>query len=153
MKHGLLAQGITELDDRQEYKKICRKLTSELKPVSTVEHFLVRRAALAMIRVNRAARLEAEMLTAHLNPALYEDSNVDKRLSDLMRDAERRTKDPGLPATLSDSTVSALCEIYSRYETANENRLYRCLAQLERAQARRGGSAIQLEEPNKDQER
>ena len=83
--------------------------------------------------------LEAEFITAELNPALtktiYPDGN-DK--SELMRLLEREhgktvVLDPGLPARLSASDVETL-QTFQRYETANENKLYRALNQLERLQ-------------------
>jgi len=65
-KHGLLAAGITELDDPDEYRKIVRGLdesyTAELKK------FFRRRMALIMVRIHRAERYDAEFITSILNP-------------------------------------------------------------------------------------
>jgi hypothetical protein len=60
-------------------------------------------------------------------------------MAELSSDSERPLLDPGLPAPLTDDAVRSLHEIYSRYETATENRLYRYLAQLEVLQSSRKG--------------
>lgn len=54
-----------------------------------------------------------------------------------MTDEHRKLIDPGLPARLSTEAIQRMCETYSQHETATENLLYRCLAQLERLQSAR----------------
>ena len=63
-KHGLLSVGITELDDADEYGTILRDLTKEKDPRGPVEASYVESAALDMVRLRRARRLEAEFITA-----------------------------------------------------------------------------------------
>ena len=63
IKHGLLAIGITELDDADGYRDKLRELQHELLPVGLVEEFLVNSIALEMVRLERARRLEAEFIT------------------------------------------------------------------------------------------
>ena len=71
-KHGLLAVGITELDDADAHRDKLRGLQHELLPVSLREEFLVESIALEMVRLERARRLEAEFITEVLNPAIHE---------------------------------------------------------------------------------
>ena len=40
--------------------------------------------------------------------------------------------DPGLPAPINSEGMDALVRTYQRYESANENKLYRAMNQLER---------------------
>src|SRR4051794_18310181 len=101
VKHGLVAEGITSLDDPSLFAKLCRRLRREFKPNGTVEAFLVERIALAQIRIKRSARLEAEMITSHLNPPTFGESRLEEDFSALLVDARRRLIDPGLPAMLS----------------------------------------------------
>jgi hypothetical protein len=70
-KHGLLAAGVTELDDAEGYRDTLRDLTKEKDPLGQVETFLVRCAALDMIRWRRAGRLEAEYITEMLHPPIH----------------------------------------------------------------------------------
>jgi hypothetical protein len=73
-KHGLLAVGITELDDAEGYRTTLGDLIREKNPVGSIEMFLVKSAALDMVRWPRAIRLEAEYITSELNPPIHEPS-------------------------------------------------------------------------------
>ena len=61
-KHGLLAAGITELDDED--------LEKETNPVGTIEIVLVESIAVEIVRLRRARRLEGEHINGALNPSL-----------------------------------------------------------------------------------
>lgn len=132
VKHGLLAEGITELDNPETFSAFCSKVESELKPVGEIETFLVRQIALGMIRLRRAAQLEAEYTTAELNPPITDRSGI----------AFGTVYDPGLPARLSANAVDTLVSKFGRYETQIENRLFRHLHELERLQRLRAGENI-----------
>ena len=139
LKHGLAAEGICEADDLGSYKALYRQLKRQYKPCGAVEQFLVQRIALGIVRVRRAAKLEADALTEYLPPS-HKPSLLDQQLRELMRDSERELIDPGLPAKFGSDIIEKLCDRYGRYETASENRLYRALAQLERLQLVRKGA-------------
>ena len=68
-KHGLLAEGITELDD-MGYKHFLAEVQTALKPEGPIENFLTQRICLCMVRLKRASRLEAEFITGTLNPPI-----------------------------------------------------------------------------------
>ncbi len=144
LKHGLLTEGVTDLDNPEAFAGLCCRLDAHYKPIGEVEVYFVRRIALCMVRVQRAARLEAESITATLNPPLTETTYPFG--GDLTEAAEQlygRTTvlDPGLPASLSVGQVEEL-QKFQRYETSHENKLYRTLAQLEALQtARRLGAS------------
>ena len=53
VKHGLLAQGIMELDSPETFPAFCAKITAELQPVGEIENILARRIALDMVRLSR----------------------------------------------------------------------------------------------------
>jgi hypothetical protein len=129
-KHGLLAAGITELDDAEGYREMLRDLTKERKPVEVVDIYLVQLMASKMVRSRRVQRLEAEFITSILNPPIYE-----RDLSaDLAKEFSGTMVDPGLPAPMPSGTVQTLFNLYQRYETANENQFYHALHELERVQ-------------------
>jgi hypothetical protein len=144
MKHGLLAQGVTELDSPETFADFCASLEVELKAVGEVEAFLVRRVALGMVRLKRAALLEAEFLTAQLNPPVTETTLSDMGVMLAEMDAKTTVLDPGLPARVSADTVDALANTFARYETMTENRVLRALNQLERMQQLRRGEKLPL---------
>ncbi len=140
LKHGLTSEGICEVDDQRSYMALCRQLKRQYQPWGAVEEFLIQRIALGIVRVKRAAKLEADALTEYLHPPSHKPSREDLQLRELMRDSDRELIDPGLPAKFGSEIVEMLCDRYGRYESATENRLYRALAQLERLQLARKGA-------------
>ena len=130
LKHGLLAMGITELDVAEGYQEKLSDLTSEKDPRGVVETFLVKSIVLDIVRWARARRLEAEYITAALNPPLYEKDwldDFDSKLQGSMRDQ-------GIPAALGAGQVQSLVTIFQRYETFFANRLTKMLRELEHMQ-------------------
>jgi hypothetical protein len=135
LKHGLTSEGICEVDDQRSYMALHRQLKREYQPCGAVERFFVQRIALGIVRVKRAAKLEADALR-EIHPPSHKPSLEDLQLRELM-DSGRVLFDPVLSAKLGSDIIEILCDRYGRYETANENRLYRALAQLERLQLAR----------------
>jgi len=131
--HGLLAAGITELDDAEGYRETLRDLAKEKDPLGQVETFLVKSAALDMIRWRRAGRLEAEYITQVLHPPIHAPGT----LAALSQLEEGRIVDPGLPASMHCEGVQLLVSTFQRYESAIVLRLFRTLHELERLQRMR----------------
>jgi len=139
VKHGLLAEGVTELDDTENFVALCAQLEAELDPVGLIEVFFVRRIALCMIRLRRACLIEAEFVTSDLNPTISEPSQMELLNEVFIQPG--KIIEPGLPARLSVGAVEELATKFQRYETAIESKLYRAINQLETIQqARRNGS-------------
>ncbi len=137
-KHGLLSAGISELDDAEGYRSVLRDLTGEKGPHGPLETFLVESAALDIVRLRRARRLEAEYITEVLNPPVREPGV----LENLDRFDEGELVDPGLPATMHYEGVQRLVNTFQRYETAIALRLSRTLHELERVQRMRNGEQV-----------
>ena len=140
IKHGLLSEGVTELD-AVDYAKLVGVLKEQMQPEGQIEHFLVERVALCMVRLKRACLLEAEYITARLNPPVTETRGGLLLPKDGLL-GETIVLDPGIPAHLSVEGVEHLVEKFQRYETAIENRLFRTLNQLERMQRLRQGDQL-----------
>jgi hypothetical protein len=146
-KHGLLAEGVTEMDDPASFRELCSRLEAEFGPVGEVEIALVRHVAICIVRLRRAWILEAEFITAMLNPALTETVYPDGKIPEWTKIVEQDygktvVTDAGLPCRLGASDVEGLVNTFQRYETAIENKLYRALNQLERLQRMRRGDAV-----------
>ncbi len=144
VKHGLVSEGVTELDKPEAFAERRAQLVEHFKPEGPIEAYFMRRMALCMVRVERAVRLEAECITEALNPPTEETTYPHG--GDMTEDLERlngRTTvlDCGLPASLPITHIEEL-QKFQRYETSNENKLARALAQLEAVQrARRIGAS------------
>jgi hypothetical protein len=129
-KHGLLATGLTELDDAEGYRTILRELDDEINPVGTREMFLVEYAAVEMVRLRRAWRLEAEHIASVLNPPIYKYARPDPDI------------DPGLPAAMKLESVQPLVSVFQRYEAIFSQRLFQIWHELERRQRLRQGERL-----------
>jgi hypothetical protein len=137
VKHGLTAIMLTDLDDRKKLTHFRASLNEEYQPEGTLESFLVDRIALTLVRCDRANRLEAEYVGEQLHPPKFGSTPFERTLAELAGNEPRPLLDPGVPAALKTEAVSSLCDIYGRYETAIENRLYRYIEQLQSLQAAR----------------
>jgi hypothetical protein len=135
-KHGLLAVGITELDNAEGYRNILSDLMREKNPVGVIETFLVESAAIEMVRWLRARRLEAECITGELNPPTHAPG-----LCNLLLLEGGEVLDPGLPAAISAEAAQKLVT-FQRYESTSANRFFRILHELERWQRMRSGERV-----------
>lgn len=68
VRHGLLARGITELDDLNAYESLVQRLITTYQPAGELECFFVERISFHMLRLRRTARLEAEYITSEVHP-------------------------------------------------------------------------------------
>ena len=137
-RHGLLAIGITELDDEEGYYATLKDLTSEKKPVGVVERFLVQSLALDIVRWQGARRLQAEYVTGILHPARYEKNPMD----DLDLAFNGPVIDPGVPAAISVASVQCLVGTFQRYESFSPIGWSRTLHELERLSADAPGQVL-----------
>ena len=129
-KHGLLSNGVTELDDSDSYRNLLCRLDEDY--AAEMSRFLIKRIALKMVRLERIVRLEAEHLTSILNPATYGEVENDPLKGILFPTSP--LIDPGLPASISSETVAVVASTFRRYETSIENGMYRDMHEFERFQ-------------------
>lgn len=61
VKHGLLSQGVTELD-KLDYHSFLSSVQNSLKPVGPIETALSERICLCLVRLKRAHGLEARFI-------------------------------------------------------------------------------------------
>lgn len=137
-KHGLLSKGVTELDNPEEYAGLMSQLEGEYCPLGIVECELVRQIAMCVIRCRRSRMLEAEEITAGLNPPVTKIGKSEFENAFSSMDKTIEVLDAGMPARLPQRIIANITTTLLRYETSNENRMFRCLVQLERLQQLRG---------------
>jgi hypothetical protein len=122
VRHGLLCDGISELDLSAGYSELLDELIAEKKPVGSIERHLIESIALYMIRIRRTRCLEAQFLnewTYHPVPPLYERSVKPQR----------------------DLVQSLVCT-FQRYESIFTARLIRPLRELETLQQQRNREPV-----------
>jgi hypothetical protein len=137
--HGLLAAGISPLDNADHYSALLDQLRRELEPQGEIESFLVERIALAIVRVKRASRFEAEAIASALFPEKRSQSRLDQEMEQQFAKIGGSTSiiEPGFDAKLRSETVTSLAEGLARYETTHERRLFKTIQELGRLQMAR----------------
>jgi len=137
VQHGLLAKGMTELDDRKAYGEILRCLNQGDGDMEELNKFLRERMALLIVRLRRAPRLEAECITGALHPPSYDETQNPLSLTSL----RGPLIDPGQPARICQGDFDCLLKL-QRYETGLENMFFRCVNSLERLQRMKQGERL-----------
>ena len=134
-KHGLLAKGITELDDAEAHERLLADLRSYYQPVGCIEGYFVGLVAFDMLRGQRAIRFEAEEITAQLNPPRHKFTPTEwSELSKSPQTEIVEVTEPGLPSRISAEGLEKLLRTVLRYETTIGNSLAGNLRQLNQLQ-------------------
>lgn len=108
-KHGILANLVTE-DEKDFFEKYKEQLFDDLQPNSVLENILVERIAIHYLKLFRLAKTESTYIKNCLATDIFysEFSEEEKQ-------------------ALSSCDMKDLLEIYGRYETNIENRLYKAM--------------------------
>jgi len=119
IRHGLLAEGLTQWDNAEEYQENIHALTAIYPSSDPMVTFLIEHMAQDMVRSHRTARLEAETITVlSSRPDTSSDPTSDRCTP--MID----------PITMKEYAGPALDRL-QRYASATLNRLLRCRRELE----------------------
>jgi hypothetical protein len=78
IRHGLLAEGLTQWDDADEFKENIHDLTAIYPSSDPLDAFLIEHIARDMVRSRRTARLEAGTITVFSRPDPSNDSTSDR---------------------------------------------------------------------------
>jgi hypothetical protein len=118
-KHGLLAEGLTPWDDAEEFQENIHALTAIYPSSNPLDAFLIEHIALDMVRSRRAARLEAENITAlSSRPDPSSDPSSDRRT-------------PMIDPVTMKGYAGPVLDRLERYTSAALNRMLRCRRALE----------------------
>ena len=127
-KHGILRQTITEYE-KDFYFEMLDQLEQELKPAGIIEEILVERIATYYLRLFRSAKAEGEYVKSVLKPHI---TVMRSPLDDGMFDHIEVVQREGYKPQITPDAINSLGDIYLRYETTLENRIYKTLYELER---------------------
>lgn len=132
VKHGLLAKvPVLPDEDCKQIDKLGFAILERLAPVGALEQLLAERVVLSAIRLQRAARIEAEVfLAGQANFTMLHYLITDQKKPDL-----------GFAFVDDAKGVNALSKL-SRYETTLERSLFKALHELQRLQAARAGNDV-----------
>jgi hypothetical protein len=130
IRHGLLAEGLTEWDDPAEYQEVIHDLTAIYSSSDPVDTFLIEQMALEMLRSRRTARLEAETITVSSSRPDPSSDPTSDRCSPMI--------DPMIMKEYAGPALDRL----QRYASANLNRMLRCRRELKRMRRDEPGPGV-----------
>lgn len=116
--HGIMRQTIAE-SERTDYEAISLNFIDKFNPDDVIEKILVERLSLYYLKLLRIQKAESRYIKTVLNSS-YTQINLETRSQ--------------IKPNIDTNDVDILCNIYSRYETTNENKFLRILHELERIQ-------------------
>lgn len=131
--HGMLRASITEYE-KEIYPYLLEELESQYQPQGTVEMIIIERIALYYLKLFRVQKAETEFMKSQLNPRVIRNTLTWSTTEEVVSE--------GYTPIVGAEGIEKLLTIYSRYETTLENRLFRILHELERAQKLRKGEPV-----------
>lgn len=112
-KHAILRETITDYE-KKDAEQFFNELAEAIKPRGRFQELMVENIASNAIRLQRIARAEAELIKEMLAPDIHG-----------VRSLTFKTYRP----VMEEKIIEKL-DLYSRYQTAAENRIYRAMALL-----------------------
>ncbi len=147
-KHNILRQTITEYEQGL-YEDFLYRVVEELKPTDIIEEILVERIAIYYLKLFRIGKAEKELLLERLRPAKTKIVVLQKATGLIdFNDGVFQDKikeiviSPAYISQIKTEDIEKILDIYSRYETTIENRLYKTLHELERMRRMKSGERI-----------
>lgn len=138
-QHGLRAERLTPLDDREEYDRLLAQLEHEFRPADCFDQMLIEKAALYAVKVTTAEKLEHQFLKSALDPRDAYREKVGADVMDLF--GKEKVRHPGTPAVVNHANFEKLL-LYQRYNAGFMNLFLRVVHELERRQMRRRGERV-----------
>lgn len=132
IKHGILREVVSDYEE-EYYEDIRQRLNDQFRPVGMLEKMLVDRIGVYYLKLYRVAKAEKEYMQSTLNPRRV---TVRDPLGGF-GEPETIVENEGYTPKVGEEAVEKLSATYLRYETSIENRLYRALHELRRAQSSR----------------
>lgn len=122
-KHSILSQSLTDYDKDIDIDAFIDELIDTYGPAEGLRGILIERASICYLKLYRVQMAETEHLKATLDPRVV---TLGLRLHSI-----DVVENEGYTPKITFSSVEQLVNIYGRYETTLENRLFRILQALE----------------------
>lgn len=120
-KHGILRESVTSYET-SDYEAFYNELEADIKPINSLERLLLERIVINKIKLDRVSKAESEIIKQSLDPRKVR-SHMDMDWGDIL-------ENEGYTPKLSPDFMNKL-EVYSRYETQAENRMYKAIRVLQ----------------------
>jgi len=135
-KHAILRESITEYE-QEMHDYVFDRLVKELNPQGAIEEMLAEIIGTCYIRLYRVAKAEKEYIKV-----IYDPPHVINSRWDYQGLPDPDAKLVGYVPRISDEHIVKITNIYSRYETTIQGKMYKALHELERLQRMRKGDKV-----------
>ncbi len=135
-KHAILRESITEYE-QELHDYVFDTLVKELKPQGAVEEMLAEIVCVSYIKLYRVAKAEKEYFKA-----IYDPPHVVGSRWEWQGLPDPDAKMVGYIPRITDDNITKITNIYSRYETTIQSKMYKALHELERLQRMRKGDKV-----------
>ena len=116
-KHSILRTTVSDYE-QVDHEDIYNNLAEDLRPVGYLQESMIQVIASNLIRLQRIAKAESEVLEEALAPMIQTEASV---YNSVIGEAFKAYTSP-VTTELADRLI-----LFSRYQTATENRLYRAM--------------------------
>lgn len=142
-KHAILRQSITKYEDNF-YHGLITDLDKTYRPLGRMEIILVERIAILYVKLHRVQKAETEFIKSILDPHQVYTVGGFKPLQIVGEWEEEKTiiDNEGYTPQISSGDIEHTSQVFGRYETTLENRLYKAMHELERLQRLRKGDKV-----------
>jgi hypothetical protein len=142
-KHAILRQSITDYEDGF-YRELITDLEETYQPLGRMEMMLVERVTLLYVKLYRVQKAETEFIKSVLDPHEEHVEGGYKPLP-MIGDWEKEkivVDNEGYIPQVPSESIEHTSQVFGRYETTLENRLYKAMHELERLQRLRKGDNV-----------
>lgn len=139
-KHAILRESITEYE-ADLHQSLLKDLEATYQPIGRIEAMLVERIAIHYIKLYRVQKSETEYMKSCLDPR---KTHIEGGF-ELIPIGEPEVlviDNEGYTPRLDSSSLTEMANVFGRYETTVENKLYKALHELERMQRTRKGDTV-----------
>ncbi len=135
-KHAILRQTVTEYE-HEMYDYVFGTLVNELNPQGAVEEMLAEIVGICYVKLYRVAKAENEYFKT-----IYDPPHVVGSRWDWQGLPDPDAKMVGYTPRINQEHIVKVTNIYSRYETTIQSKMYKALHELERIQRMRKGDKV-----------
>lgn len=144
-KHAILRQSVTDYEDAI-HQELIEDLEDTYKPVGRMELILVERIAMHYIKLFRIQKAETEMIKSIFDPRKERVEGGYKveihPVGGTWEPTRVVVENEGYTPRLHSGNIERIADVFGRYETTVENKLYKALHELERLQRLRKGDNV-----------
>jgi hypothetical protein len=117
-KHGILRDTITSFESA-DYGVFYDEMEAYYRPQNPIEKILLERIVLSKVKLDRITKAESEIIKEGIDPKITKDPSA----------PWESVVSKGYSPTIKYDSIAKL-DLYSRYETQAENRMYKAIHML-----------------------